>query len=290
MDSLLENSLGLGWVCAEQGIATMNCAASARVHPTALISEEAIIGENVVIGPYVVIEGPVVIGDNCNIRAHAILKGPLEMGPGNQVYSGAVLGEDPQHIKYQGEATQVIIGRDNIFREHVTIHRGTTSSWKTVIGDNNFLMAYSHIAHDCIIGNRCILANGAQVGGHCEVADNVFLSGNSCLHQFVRVGRFALLSGCSASTKDMPPFMVQQGINIVHGVNLVGMRRAGIAPASIDAIRKCYHHLYREGLSIPVSCAKMEATLGHIPEVRELIEFIRVGNRGISLTTERAAA
>lgn len=130
----------------------MTVASSARIHPTAVVSEEANIGERVVIGPYAIIEGPVTIGNDCSIRAHAILKGPLEMGPGNQVFSGAVLGEDPQHIRYQGEPTKAIIGSNNIFREHVTIHRGTTASWKTVIGSNNFLMAYSHIAHDCVIG------------------------------------------------------------------------------------------------------------------------------------------
>ena len=265
----------------------MNCAASAKIHPTALISEEAIIGENVVIGPYVIIEGAVEIGDGCNIRAHAVLKGALKMGSGNQIYSGAVLGEDPQHTKYMGEPTQVIIGNDNIFREHVTVHRVTTASWKTIIGDNNFLMAYSHIAHDCIVGNRCILANGAQVGGHCVIADGAFLSGNACLHQFVRVGRFALLSGCSVATKDMPPFMVHQGINIVHGVNIIGLRRAGIPTTGIDAIRKCYHILYREGLSIPGSCAKITEELGHIAEARELVDFIAVGSRGISLATDR---
>jgi len=268
----------------------MTVALSARIHPTAVISEEAQIGERVVIGPYVVIEGPVTIGDDCQIKAHAILKGPTTLGTGNQVFSGAVLGEDPQHIRYQGEPTRLIIGKNNIFREHVTIHRGTTASWETVIGDQNFFMAYSHIAHDCIIGNNCIMANGAQVGGHCNVADNVFLSGNSCLHQFVRVGRFALLSGCSASTKDMPPFMVQQGINIIQGVNLVGMRRAGIPSASIDAVRRAYHILYREQSSIPTSCEKMERSLGHIPEIHELLEFIKKSNRGISLTTDRAAA
>ncbi len=268
----------------------MTVALSARVHPTAIISDEAQIGERVVVGPYAIIEGPVTIGDDCQIRAHAVLRGPLTMGSGNQVFSGAVLGEDPQHIRYQGEPTRVIIGNNNIFREHVTIHRGTTASWETVIGSNNFLMAYSHIAHDCIVGNQCILANGAQVGGHCNIADNVFLSGNSCLHQFVRVGRFALLSGCSASTKDMAPFMVQQGINIVQGVNIVGMRRAGIPSASIDAIRKAYHFLYREHSSIPVSCEKMNKFLGHIPEIQELLGFIKLCTRGISLTTDRAAA
>ena len=146
------------------------------------------------------------------------------MGRDNIVYTGAVLGEQPQHLRYRGEPTSLEIGDGNTFREHVTVHRGTTHSMKTVIGNHNFLMAGAHVAHDCVIGNHCIFTNGCLVAGHCIVADNVILSGNSAVHQFCHVGRLSLLSGCSATTKDMPPFVIQQGIDCVSGLNLIGMK------------------------------------------------------------------
>src|SRR5205823_7225294 len=140
--------------------------------------------------------------------------------------------------------------------EHVTIHGGTTASWVTRVGSHNYLMAGSHIGHDSQVGNHCILANGALVGGHCTLADNVYMSGNSAVHQFVRVGRLALLSGLSGSTKDIPPFIILQNINVVVAVNVIGMRRAGIASAAIDAVRQAFRILYRSRLTVPQSLAR----------------------------------
>lgn len=260
---------------------------SARVHPTAVISPDADLADDVEVGPFVVIEGTVRVGPGCAIRPHAHLIGPLTMGRGNKVFGGAVLGERPQHLRYNNEPTSLEIGDDNVFREHVTVHRGTTASWKTVIGSRNFFMAGSHVAHDCRVGNGCILANGALVGGHCALGDGVFLSGNSAVHQFVRVGRLALLSGASGSTKDMPPFVIQQYINTVCGVNVVGMRRAGLAGAQIDAVRRAYHVLFREGLTIPNALARVERELGSVDVVGELVDFIRHSSRGISTMRDR---
>jgi UDP-N-acetylglucosamine acyltransferase len=261
----------------------MSSTRSARIHPTAIIPPEAEIADDVEIGPYVVLEGRVKIGPGCVIRAGAHLIGDLTLGRNNQVFSHAVLGERPQHLKYNNEPTALEIGNDNIFREHVTVHRGTTHSWATRLGNNNFLMANAHIAHDCQVGNNCILANGALVGGHCVVADNVYLSGNSAVHQFVRIGRLALLSGVSGTSKDIPPFIIQQGINNVSGVNVIGMRRAGIPHASIDAVRRAFQILYRDGLTIPLALARIESDLGAVPEVAELVAFIRGSSRGIML-------
>ena len=212
------------------------------------------------------------------------------MGRNNMVYSHAVLGERPQHLKYGGEATRVEIGDYNIFRENVTVHRGTTQSWVTRIGSHNFLMAGSHVAHDCVVGNNCILANGALLGGHCVLEDNVFMSGNSALHQYVRVGRLALLSGCSATTMDMPPFIIQQRINCVVGVNVVGMRRAGIPTEHIDAVRRAFHILYLEDMALPAALEKIERELGTVPEVAEMAAFIRASKRGVNLMGNRDAA
>ena len=268
----------------------MPIAQSARIHPTALIAPEADLGEGVEVGPYVVIEGEVRIGAGCVLRPGVHLIGPLTMGCHNTVFSGAVLGERPQHLKYAGEKTDLVIGDHNILREHVTIHRGTSQSGETRIGSHNFLMANSHIAHDCQVGNHCILANGALVGGHCTLEDHVYLSGNCAVHQFMRVGRLALLSGVSATTKDIPPFIVQQRINCVVGVNVVGMRRAGIPTAHIDAVRRAFHLLYRSHMLIPAALEHMERDLGHVPEIGERITFIRATRRGIVLHIDRDTA
>jgi UDP-N-acetylglucosamine acyltransferase len=257
-------------------------AQSARIHPSAIISPLAELAEDVEVGPLVVIEGRVRLGPGCVLRPFAHLVGPLTMGRQNVVFSGAVIGERPQHLKYNDEETGVAIGDCNVFREHVTVHRATTQSWTTRIGSHNFFMAGSHVAHDCQIGNHCILANGALLGGHCLLADNVYLSGNSAVHQFVRIGRLALLSGVSASTKDIPPFIIQQEINTAFGVNVVGMRRAGLTGEQIDAVRRAFHILFREGLVIPNALTRIEAELGDIDVVAELVQFIRESTRGVS--------
>ncbi len=268
----------------------MSTAPNPRIHPTAVISPEAELGEDVQIGPYAVIEGRVRIGPGCIIRPHAHLCGRLTIGKRNIVFAGVVLGEEPQHLKYNQEPTSVEIGDENVFREHVTVHRGTSATGTTRIGHHNFFMANSHVAHDCEIGNHCIFANGAVIGGHCSIGDNVFLSGNSAVHQFCRIGRLAFLSGASATTKDMPPFVMQQRIDSVVGVNVVGMRRAGIPGAEIDAVRHAYHTIYREAHILPAALAIVEKEGGHIPAVAEMIAFIRQSKRGINPARDREAA
>lgn len=267
----------------------MPIAQSARIHPTAVISLEADLGEDVEVGPYVVIEGPVKVGTGCVLRPGAHLMGPMSMGRYNSVFSNAVLGEQPQHTKYRGEPTRLEIGDHNIIREHVTIHRGTTHSWVTKVGNHNFLMANSHVAHDCVIGDHCIIANGALIAGHCVLEDNVFLSGNCAIHQFVKVGRLALLSGVSASTHDLPPFIMMSRRNCAAGVNVVGMRRAGLPHASIDGVRRAFHIIYREGRMLTQALEVVEKDLGAIPEVMELVRFIRASSRGVVLTYDREA-
>jgi UDP-N-acetylglucosamine acyltransferase len=260
---------------------------AARIHPTALIASEARLADDVRVGPYAIIDGPAVIGPGCEIRAHAIVTGRVTMGRGNVVFSGAVLGEQPQHFGYKGEPTTVEIGDGNFFRENVTIHRGTTCTGTTKIGNGNFFMANSHVAHDCVVGNRCILANGALMGGHCTVDDNVFLSGNSALHQFVHVGRLALLSGCSGSSKDIPPFIIQQRINSVLGVNVIGMKRAGLSDTDIQPVRKAFKILFRSGLTLPTALARIEEEHGQVLVVAEMLNFIRQSKRGINFTRDR---
>jgi UDP-N-acetylglucosamine acyltransferase len=257
-----------------------------NAHPTALISDDAVLPPDVKIGAFAVIEGPVTVGPGCTIGPHAHLRGPLALGSNNDVGTGAVLGGAPQHLAYKGEPTAVEIGNGNVFREHVTIHRGMPApagTGVTRIGHRNFFMAGSHVAHDCAVGDDVILANSALLAGHVTVGDRAFISGNSAVHQFCRVGRVAFLSGASASSKDIPPFFVMQEINIVRGLNLVGMKRAGVPPAERVAIRKAYRILYltRPALPLPLALLRIEAELGAFAAVRELVEFIRTSKRGI---------
>jgi UDP-N-acetylglucosamine acyltransferase len=268
----------------------MPIAQSARVHPTAVIDPAADLGEGVDVGPHVVIDGDVRVGQGCVFRPGVHLVGPLTMGRHNTVFSHAVLGEKPQHLKYNDEPTRLVVGDHNVIREHVTVHRGTAASGETRIGSHNFLMANCHVAHDCRVGDHCILANGALLAGHCTLEDSVYMSGNCAIHQFVRIGRLALLSGVSSSTKDIPPFIIQNGANVVAGVNVVGMRRAGIPGPRIDAVRGAFHVLYRERHVLPAALVKVEHELGAVPEVAEMVAFIRASARGITLHTRDEAA
>jgi UDP-N-acetylglucosamine acyltransferase len=258
-----------------------------KIHRTAVVSSDAELAPGVEIGPYVIIEGRVRLGQGCVLRPYVHLCGPMTMGPGNIVFTGAVLGERPQHLKYKDEPTSLEIGEQNVFREFVTIHRGTSHSWKTCIGSHNYFMVNTHVGHDSVVGNHCILANGALVAGHCIVGNNAYLSGNCAIHQYVHVGRLALLSGCSISTKDIPPFLIVYGRDTLGGVNVIGLQRAGFSSERIQALRRAFRILYREGLAIPTALARIEEELGHVDLVAEFVSFIRQPSRGISLGRDR---
>jgi UDP-N-acetylglucosamine acyltransferase len=256
-----------------------------RKHPTALVSPEAQLADDVQVGPYAVIEGPVRLGPGCVVRPHAHLIGPLTVGCRNQIFTGVVLGEKPQHLLYADEPTSLEIGDDNVFRENVTVHRGTTATGKTVIGSHNYLMAGAHVAHDCRVGDNCLMANGALLAGHCSLGDRAFISGNAAAHQFVRIGRLAMVSGMSAVSRDVPPFVLLYGRDVATGVNVIGMRRAGMNTRQIGGVRKAFQIMYHEGLTIPSALAKIEAELGDIDTVAEFVAFLRQpGARGIART------
>lgn len=261
----------------------MSIAMTELIHPTAVISPEAEIAPDVQIGPYVIIEGPVRIGSGCVIEAHAGLSGHVEIGCDNLIGHGVVIGKAPQSRHYHGEPTSVIIGERNTFREFVTIHRGTVEGGgETVIGSDNMLMVNSHLGHDVRMGHHCTLVNNALVAGHCELFDGCILSGNAAVQQRVRVGRLAFLGGTGGATKDLPPFVIQQGYNCVTGLNLVGMRRAGFSQATITAIRQAYKLTYKEGLTVNEAMNRVESIHGDIPEVMEFVNFIRNSVVGIS--------
>lgn len=256
---------------------------SEMIHPTAVIDPEAAIAADVRVGPYAVIEGPVEIGPGCVIEAHASLSGPLVMGRDNHVGHGAVLGKSPQHRGYQGESTSVRIGEGNVFREFVTVHRGTAQgSGTTWIGDRNLFMIGSHIGHDAQIGDGCTVVNYALVAGHVSLHDGCTLSGFTAVQQRVRVGRLAMLGGMAGTTKDIPPFVLQQGYNCVTGLNIVGLRRAGFGTDSIDALRQAFRIFYRGGRTPSAALDQIESDLGLVGLVGEFIQFVRESKIGIN--------
>ena len=258
---------------------------AARVHPTAIVDRAAVLGAGVVVGPFALLEGDITLGDNVHVGPYCHLLGKLTVGAGTSFGTGCVIGERPQHTGYKGEPTAIEIGEANTFREQVTVHRAMpvpTGRGVTTVGHRNLFMVNSHIAHDCLVGDDCIFANGAVVGGHATLGDRVLLSGNSAVHQHCRVGRLALLGGTSAISQDLPPFWIcQGGINMLHGVNVIGMRRAGMAREEVVAARQCYKFLNRSGLIIPHALERIEAEFGDVPAARELVAFVRATKRGV---------
>jgi UDP-N-acetylglucosamine acyltransferase len=259
------------------------------IHPTALLSPEAEFAPDVTVGAFAIVEGKVRLGAGCVIRPRAHPIGPLTMGKNNQVYSNAVIGERPQHLHYRDELTGVEIGDGNTFRENLTVHRGTAASGLTRIGDGNYFTAGSHVAHDCRVGNRCTLVNNALLGGHCDLADFAYVSGNGAVHQFCRMGRLSFLGGGSITTKDVPPFVMQQGVNTVVGINVVGMWRAGLSEEEINSLRRVYHIVFLKGLSLPNALARVEQEVGHMDVVREFVAFVRRSQRGINRVRGRGS-
>jgi UDP-N-acetylglucosamine acyltransferase len=256
---------------------------SELIHSTAVIDPEAILAGDVQVGPYAIIEGPVEVGPGCVIEGHACLCGPLTMGANNFVGYGAVLGKSPQHRGYRGEPTSLRIGDDNVFREFVTVHRGTVQgNGVTWIGDRNMFMIGSHLGHDVRVGDGCTIVNNALIAGHVTLDDGCILSGHTAVQQRVRIGRLAMLGGMGATSKDIPPFVLQQGHNCVTGMNVIGMRRAGMSTEVVDAMRQAFRIFFREGRSQNAALDRIEADLGMVPAVAEFVTFIRESKIGIN--------
>lgn len=252
------------------------------IHPTAVISSEATLADDVRVGPFAIVEGPVVVGPGSEIEGHACLTGPLRIGPETFIGHGAVLGKAPQHREDTGADGTIEIGAGNVIREYVTIHRGTGTGGGTRIGDRNYLMIGAHIGHDAVVGNACTVVNGALIGGHVELHDGCVISAHAAIQQRVRIGRLAMIGGLGSTTRDVPPFVLQQGYNAVSGLNIVGLRRAGLSASVIGALREAYRVLYKEGRTRPSALERIEADLGHVPEVVEFIAFIRQSAIGIN--------
>jgi UDP-N-acetylglucosamine acyltransferase len=258
------------------------------IHPTAIIHPKAQLDPSVEVGPYAVIDEAVALGAGCKVGPHVYLTGHTQIGANNRFFAGAVIGEAPQDLKYKDTPTRVRIGDNNVFREHVTVHRSTTEEGETVLGSNNFLMANSHVAHNVAIGNHVILANGALLGGHAQVADRVFVSGNCLVHQFVRIGTLALMQGGSAVSKDLPPFTIARGDNSICGLNIIGLRRAGLSAEERLELKELYHALFRTTAPLREVLSAAREKFSSAP-ARLMLEFVASSKRGVCRDFGRAS-
>ena len=255
------------------------------IHRTAIIDPKAQIGEEVEVGPYSIIEKDVFIDEGTKIGPHVVIREGTEIGKGCQVSQFASIGEAPQFVGYKGEKTYLQIGDHNIIREFVTLHRGTVKGGgKTVIGNKNFIMAYSHVAHDCQIGNQVIMANGATLAGHILIEDFAIIGGLTAIHQFCRVGTYAIIGGVSGVPMDIPPYTKAQGVRArLFGLNTVGLKRANFSEETLKALKKAYRIIFRSGLTLEKAMKQAgEDEIAQMPEVQHFLQFIQGSKRGIS--------
>jgi UDP-N-acetylglucosamine acyltransferase len=250
------------------------------IHPTAIIHAKAKLDPTVQVGPYCVIDDSVELGPHCVLGPHVYITGLTKIGSHNHFHAGSVIGDAPQDLKYKGEPTAVRIGDHNVFRENVTVNRSAVPDGETVVGSHNFLMANAHVGHNAGVGNSVIIANGTALGGYVTVADNAFISANCGVHQFVRVGRLAMVQGTTAVAQDVPPFTMVYGVNQLCGLNIVGLRRADISPADRLELKRLYHALFLSGqnLRAAVAAARSQFTSS---VAQSMLDFIATSKRGV---------
>lgn len=260
--------------------AAMDSIPESLIHPTAVVDTTARLAPGVRVGPYAVIGADVSIGANTSVGPHAVIEGPTRIGCDNRIHAHACLGGAPQDLHYKGEDTALVIGDGNIIREFVSIHRGTPKDrGQTRVGSHNMLMAGTHVGHDCVLGDRIIMANGSVLGGHVQVQDQVNISGQVAVHQFTRIGRLAMVAGGSIVLRDIPPFMLAQGNSArLRGLNARGLERAGLSVAARSALKKAYRVLYRSGLKRDEALHQL-ALEPHCPELQELLAFFSGSRR-----------
>jgi len=254
----------------------------AQIHPTAIIDSGAEIGAGTIVGPYCVIGPDVVLGPNCWLQHHVTLCGPMKAGAKNRFYACCSIGQQTQDLKYLGEPTYLEIGDENTFREFVTISRSTSSQGKTRIGHRGTFLAYSHIAHDCIVGDAVVFSNNGTLAGHVQVGDHTVIGGLTAVHQFCRLGRFAITGGCSKIVQDVPPFMIADGNPAeIRGINLIGLERKNFPPESVKLIKEAFRLIYRSKYNRRQAIEAMRKELPQTEEINELIQFIEQSERGI---------
>lgn len=256
---------------------------TAKIAPSAILRGNVVIGDDVIIKDNVIIEGEVTIGSGCVIEPFCVIRGPSVIGANNHFYQFCSIGEANQDLKYKGEATKLLIGDDNTFREHCTVHRGTVQGLsETKVGSRNLFMVNVHVAHDCIIGNNCIFANNATLAGHVVIGDYVIFGGLSAIHQFGRVGSHAFVAGMAALNMDVPPYVMAAGHYAKpFGINKVGLARRGFSESTISAIKKAYMIIYHKHLTIEEAIPKLEELAQSESAVTPLLDFIKENGRGI---------
>jgi UDP-N-acetylglucosamine acyltransferase len=252
------------------------------VHPTAIVDPAAELGSGTVVGPYCIVAAGVSLGENCWLQHHVTLGGPLAAGHGNKFYAYCSIGQQTQDLKYRGEPTYLEIGNENVFREFVTINRSTATPGKTRVGSRGNFLAYSHIGHDCVVGDAVVFSNNGTLAGHVQVDDHAVIGGLTAVHQFCRIGRFAITGGCSKIVQDVPPFMIADGNPAeVRGINQVGLERAGYPPEKIKPIKEAFRLIYRGKLNTAQALEGLREKLHASEEVRVIIDFIAASERGI---------
>jgi UDP-N-acetylglucosamine acyltransferase len=255
---------------------------SSRIHPTAVIDPSAEIGDDCEIGPYCVIGANVRLGAGCWLQHHVSVTGPSVFGCRNKIYAFASLGQQTQDLKYSAEPTHLEVGDDNVFREFTTVHRGTDPGSSTRIGSGGNFLAYTHVAHDCTVGDRVIFSNNGTLAGHVEVGDFAVIGGLTAVHQFCRIGRHALTGGCSKIVQDVPPFMIADGNPAkVRSYNKVGLERHGFDEAAQRNVKDAYRIIYRSELNLQQAVEQLRSDLPDAPEVQQIIAFVTSSPRGI---------
>jgi UDP-N-acetylglucosamine acyltransferase len=254
-----------------------------RIHPSAIVDEDAELGRGVVVGPWSIIGPRVRIGDGTEIRSHVLIERDTTVGADCQIHQGAVLGTDPQDLKFRGEETTLVVGDRTVIREYATLNRGTADLEQTTVGDDCLLMAYSHVAHDCQIGNNVVLANAVNMAGHVFIEDWAIVGGLTAIHQFVRIGAHAFVGGASRTSQDVPPYTKAAGSPIkLYGLNSVGLDRRGFSQEVRRALKRAYRIIFQSNLPLVQALDQAQSECEELPEVLHFISFIRESERGVT--------
>ena len=256
---------------------------AAKIHKTAIVSKKEKLADDVSVGPYTIIGDNVEVSFGTKIGAHCVIEGNTKIGKGCEVFTGSVIGSQPQDLKYKGAKSFLNIGDNNIIREYCTFNPGTEEGGQTLVGNNNLFMAYSHVAHDCIVANDCVLANNGTLAGHVTIEDKAVVGGLTAIHQFVRVGRLSIIGGCSKVVQDIPPYSTCDGHPaLVYGLNLVGLRRHKVPKDSIKQLDDAFKILFNTGLTAKHALEKLATEIKPVQEVSYLVNFIQNSERGIA--------
>ena len=255
---------------------------SVKIHPTAIVDPNAKLGEGVSIGPYSIVEGRVSIGDGTVIGAHRLITGNTSIGKNNRIFTGAIVGSEPQDVKFHSEETFLEIGDDNVIREYATLNPGTGEGSKTIIGNDNWIMIQAHIGHNSVLANHIKLVNGVMLGGHVNIEDYAIVGGGTPVHQFVRIGRHAMIGGGFRVVQDVAPFMIAGDEPLrIYGVNQVGLERQNVSKEAIELLKRAHKTIFRKNLTLKEALHELTIEFPQTEEIRHLINFLNTSNRGI---------